>query len=386
MAGARPRRKWIVLGVFALLALFGWWFVDRQLEPERLTATVLGRLGDSLGLDITFSGTPEYAFKPEPRLQVPDLVVRDPATGKIVLRAKRLEASLPWTTIRGEGGDVVITRLELEQPVLDVDALQRWLASRPKVPFKLPTLTHGAQVTDGTVVGNGWTLEDLDLELPHLATGAPVDLAFSLRGRRDAIDLRARGKAHLDAAVAATAYTLGADVELARADKPLAGRVDSTGRLRVGEDTFALQADRLELAGKSPLPTIAGEAWVDQREQLALGFRGDLAAWPADWPALPPPLGAAKGPHPLVLLYRGATDFSDPLRLGLAVGEARMDARARVREMLAWIDAPGASPLPPLTGTVTLPRLDFEGATLRGVRAVMRDTPAVEAVPAPRSP
>jgi hypothetical protein len=316
---------------------------------------------------------------------VPDLVVRDPATGKVVLRAKRLDASLPWATVRG--GEIVITRLELEQPVLDVDALQRWLAARPKVPFKLPTLTNGAKVTGGTVVGNGWTLEDLDLDLPRLATGAPVDLDFALRGRRDAIDLRAHGKAHLDAASAATAYTLGADVELARADKPLAGRVDSAGRLRVGEETFALQADTLALEGPSPLPDIAGEAWIDQDRQLALGFRGQLATWPTDWPALPPPLGAAQGPHPLVLLYRGATDFSDPLRLGLSVGEARMDARAKVRDMLAWIDAPGASPLPPLTGTVTLPRLDFEGATLRGVRAVMRDdTPAVEAVAAPGSP
>jgi hypothetical protein len=384
MAGARPRRKWIVLGVFALLALSGWWLVQRQLEPERLTTTVLTRLGDSLDLDISFSGTPEYAFKPEPRLQVPNLVVRDPATGKVVLRARRLEASLPWATVKG--GDVVITRLDLEEPVLDVDALQRWLASRPKVPFKLPTLTQGAHVTGGTVVGNGWTLEDLDLDLPRLATGAPVDLDFALRGRRDAIDLHARGKAHLDAAAASTAYTLGADVELARAGKPLAGRVDSAGRLRVGEDAFALQADTLELAGQSPLPTIAGEAWVDQRRQLALGFRGELAAWPADWPVLPPPLGAAKGPYPLVLLYRGATDFTDPLRLGLSVGEARMDAQAKVREMLAWIDAPGASPLPPLTGTVTLPELDFEGATLRGVRAVMRDAPAVEEVAAPGSP
>jgi hypothetical protein len=384
MAGAHPRRKWIVLGVLALLAVFGWWFVDRQLEPARLTATVLKRLGDSLALDITFSGTPEYAFKPEPRLQVPDLVVRDPATGKVVLRARRLEASLPWATIKG--GDIVITRLDLDDPVLDVDALQRWLASRPKVPFELPTLTRGAQVRGGTVLGNGWRLEDVDLDLPRLASGAPVDLAFALRGRRDAIDVRARGKAHLDAASAASAYTLGADVELARADKPLVGRIDSAGRMRIRDDAFALQADTLALDGESPLPRIAGEAWVDKRAQLALGFRGELAGWPEQWPALPPPLGAAEGPHPLVLLYRGRTDFSDPLRLGLSIGPARMDAQARVREMLAWIDAPGASPLPPLTGTVTLPQLDFEGATLRGVRAVMRDTPAVEAVATPGSP
>src|SRR5688500_13268189 len=357
-AGARPRRIWIVLGVLALLALVGWWFVQRQLEPERLTTTVLTRLGDSLKLDITFEGTPEYAFKPEPRLRVPNLVVTDPATGKVVLRAKRLEASLPWATIRG--GPLVITRLDLDEPVLDVDGLQRWLAARPKVPFELPTLTRGAAIHRGTVIGNGWRLEEVELDLPRLASGEPVDLDFKLRGRRDAIDLRARGQAHLDAATAASAYTLRTAVELAREGEPLAGRIESAGRFRIGKDTFVLMGDTLAMNGESPLPTVAGEAWVDKGKQLALGFRGELAAWPDAWPALPSPIGAATGPHPLVLLYRGRTDFSDPLRVGLAVGPARMDAQARVREMLAWLEAPpGGSPLPPMTGTVTVPQIDM---------------------------
>ncbi|MGH8028904.1 MAG: hypothetical protein ACREO3_03115 [Arenimonas sp.] len=383
-AGARPRRKWIVLGVLALLVLFGWWFVDRQLEPQRLTATVLSRLGKELKLDIAFEGTPEYAFKPEPRLQVPDIVVTDPATGKVVLRAKRLDVSLPWATIRG--GDIVITRLELDHPVLDVDGLQRWLAARPEVPFKLPTLAKGARVIDGTVVGNGWTLEDLDVELPRLASGEAVDLDFSLRGKRDAVDLGARGRLHLDQALAATAYTLGADLELARETRPLAGRIDSAGRLRIGDEAFTLQADTLALHGQAPLPTLTGEAWSDKHEQLALGFRGELATWPEEWPALPPPIGAVDGPHPFIALYHGRSDFSDPLRLALAVGPAHAEVQVRVREMLAWLDAPGASPLPPLTGTVSLPQLDFEGATLRGVRVLMRDDPEIEAPSPPASP
>jgi hypothetical protein len=383
MAGVRSRRWWIFLGVLAALVAIGWWFVDRQLEPQRLTATVLSRLGDSLKLDIAFDGTPDYAFKPEPHLRVPNVVVTDPATGIVVLRAKRLEASLPWATIRG--GDIVITRLELDEPVLDVDGLQRWLAARPKAPFKLPTLTRGAKVVDGTVIGNGWKLQDLDAELPHLATGAPVDLDFELRGLRDAIDLRARGRIHLDAATAATGYALGADLELAREAKPLSGRIESAGRFRIGDEAFTLQADTLAMKGQPPLPTLDGEAWSDKHAQLALGFRGKLGGWPEQWPALPPPIGAVPGPFPVTLLYRGATDFSDPLRLAMAIGPARVDAQARVRELLAWIDKPGASPLPPLTGTATVPQLDFEGAVLKGVRAEMREDATVEA-PAPPSP
>jgi hypothetical protein len=380
MAGARSRRWWIFLGVFAALALFGWWFVDRQLQPQRLTATVLTRLGDSLKLDIAFEGTPDYAFKPEPRLRVPNVVVTDPATGIVVLRAKRLEASLPWATIRG--GDIVITRLELDEPALDVDGLQRWLAARPKAPFKLPTLTKGAAVADGTVVGNGWRLEDVDLDLPHLATGAPVDLDFALRVRRDTTDVRAKGQAHLDAAAAASAYRLAARLEMAHEPEPMEARVRSAGRYRLDDDGVALLAHSLDASTDAPLPSLAGEAWLDKHAQLALGFRGELAEWEKQWPALPPPVGAAKGPHPVVAVYRGKPDFSDPVRLGVAIGPARAQVAVRVREMLAWLDAPGASPLPPLTGTASVPELDFEGAVLKGVRAEMHEDATVEA-PAP---
>jgi hypothetical protein len=383
MAGARSRRWWIFLGVVATLALAGWWFVDRQLEPQRLTATVLARLGSTLKLDIAFDGMPAYAFEPEPSLRVPNIVVTDPATGVVVLRAKRLEASLPWATIRG--GDIVITRLELDEPVLDVDGLQRWLAARPKAPFKLPTLTKGAAIADGTVVGNGWRLEDVDLDLPRLAAGAPVDLDFALRVRRDATDVRAKGQAHLDAAAATSAYRLATQLEMAREPKPLAARVRSTGGYRLGDDGVALLARTLDVSGDAPLPSLSGEAWLDKHARLALGFRGELAAWPPAWPALPPPVGDAKGPHPVVAVYRGKPDFSDPVRLGVAIGPAQAEVAVRVREMLAWLDAPGASPLPPLTGTASVPRLDFEGAVLKGVRAVMRDDPPVEAG-APKSP
>jgi hypothetical protein len=380
MAGARSRRWWIFLGVFAALALSGWWFVDRQLEPQRLTATVLTRLGDSLKLDIAFEGTPDYAFKPEPRLRVPNVVVTDPATGIVVLRAKRLEASLPWATIRG--GDIVITRLELDEPVLDVDGLQRWLAARPKAPFKLPTLTQGAAVADGTVVGDGWRLEDVGLDLPHLATGAPVDLDFALRVRRDTTDVRAKGQAHLDAAAAASAYRLAARLEMAHEPEPMVARVRSAGRYRLDDDGIALLARSLDASTDAPLPSLAGEAWLDKHAQLAIGFRGELAEWEKQWPALPPPVGAAKGPHPVVAVYRGKPDFSDPVRLGVAIGPARAQVAVRVREMLAWLDAPGASPLPPLTGTASVPELDFEGAVLKGVRAEMHEDATVEA-PAP---
>jgi hypothetical protein len=375
---ARSRRRWIVLGVLALLLGLGWWFVDRQLEPQRLTTTVLSRLGKQFKLDFAFAGTPEYAFKPEPRLQVPNLVVTDPATGKVVLRAKRLDVSLPWATVRG--GPVVITRLQLDEPVLDVAGLKGWLAARPKAPFELPTLTKGLAVADGTVLGDGWQLRELALDLPHLAAGQPADLAYRLRFVQGDTDAHARGNAHLATAGPASDYTLVGGVALARASGPLAASHSLAGHFGKADDGFTVAADTLNLEGKPPLPRLAGVAKAVFGARFAADFTGTLASWPEGWPALPTPLNVAHGPFPLTLAYRGAPDFSDPLAVGLSMGDARLDAQARVPGMLAWLKAPPASPLPPLTGKLTLPRLDFEGITLRNVRVQMEeDAPAVEA-------
>jgi hypothetical protein len=76
--------------------------------------------------------------------------------GKVFLSAKRAEVSLPWSTITGN--EPVITRVELDAPVLDLPGLQRWLASRPPSPFKLPTLEKGVAVSGGVVNGDGWSL------------------------------------------------------------------------------------------------------------------------------------------------------------------------------------------------------------------------------------
>ena len=93
------RRGRIVLGVFALALLFGAWWVNRELEPRRLTTIVLGRLSASLKIDLRFDGLPDYALRPEPRLLIPNLVASDPGSGKEILRTEQLEVSLPWAKI-----------------------------------------------------------------------------------------------------------------------------------------------------------------------------------------------------------------------------------------------------------------------------------------------
>jgi hypothetical protein len=367
--GVRSRRRWIVFGVVVALLAFGAWLVDRQLEPQRLTATVLGRLGTALKLDIAFTGTPDYAFRPEPRLRVPNLVVTDPATGVVVLRAQRLDVSLPWSTVRG--GPVVITRLDLQQPVLDVAGVRRWIAARPKAPFTLPTLTAGLGVRDGTLLGDGWALRALALDLPRLAQDRPADATYGFRFQRAATDLHVRGRVHLAHAALASTFALDGGAALARADAPIAASFAFAGDFASTDAAFALRAERFHVAGKAPVPQLDGRLQLTSARDLRARFDGTLADWPEGWPALPPPLGEARGPFPLALRYRGAADFSAPLALGFAIDGARLGAATRVAEMMAWLDQPHASPLPPLTGHLTLPQLDMEGITLRGVRVDM---------------
>ena len=130
MAVSRRGRRWLlallVLGL--LLAVAGWW-IDRQLEPKHLTELVLKQVGESLQLDLRFDGEPDYAFEPEPRLLIPNFSARS-TDGRLFLSAKRVEISLPWSTITGD--DPVITRIELDQPVLDLPGLRHWQSQRPQ--------------------------------------------------------------------------------------------------------------------------------------------------------------------------------------------------------------------------------------------------------------
>ena len=92
------------------------------------------------------------------------------------------------------------------------------------------------------------------------------------------------------------------------------------------------------------------------------------AHWPQQWPALPLPLSASTSPLPFALDYNGAMAFSDAASLSLRRDATALDARFRLPEVLAWLDAGNhGSPLPPLVGTLSAPKVEIAGATLEGV-------------------
>src|SRR3546814_7721623 len=85
-----------------------------------------------------------------------------------LLRARRVYVSVPWSTVRSRGAQLDITRIEFDAPVLDLTALQHWLAARLPGETRMPTLSDGLQVVDGRIDGDGWRVDGLSLSLQRL--------------------------------------------------------------------------------------------------------------------------------------------------------------------------------------------------------------------------
>lgn len=382
--------------------------VHVQMEPTRLAGNVLSRLGPTLGLELTFDGEPEYSLSPEPRLVLPNFSARQPGATVPLLTAKRAEVSLPWDTITG-GDTRDITRVELQSPVLDLAALSAWRASRPDTPFELPTLTRGLEVGDGKVVAAGWSISALDVSLPELRAGEPADADIAGRFVRGTTEVAFDGELSLARAGLVSplemvlAGTLSAgDVKDVPWKMELRGELDMAstparlsavdlragGSIRAGGDDvpWTLAADAEATFGDttmltltdatfdstSPLPDLHFDGFLSLDDELHAGLGGAIPAWPEGWPTLPAPLADPR-PIAFALNYTGAADLGDPLRLRLTRDGTRLVSRLRLPEVLAWMDREGASPLPPITGTLVTPAIVIGGFTLDGVRITFDD-------------
>lgn len=364
------RRRKIVLATLVFgLAIVAWW-VNRQLEPQRLTSTVLAQASEALGLRLEFQGTPDYAFRPEPRLLVPNLVLRDPASGQVILSAKRADVSLPWATITG--GEPIITRIELDAPMLELPTLRRWLAARPPTPFKLPTLLRGVHVHDGRIRDDGYEISGFALDLPELHDRGAATLAASGRFHQGGTKLDFKTTVAVATSALESDFNFVADGSLLRAPKPLAYALKLDGHYRSDDAGFSLTATALDLDADSPLPSLRGKAQLLLAEPMQFSFAGLLRRWPKDWPALPPPVSEHATDLSARVDYRGARGLVDPIALHLEKDATVVDAHLRLQEVQDWIAAPAGSPLPPLAATAKTPTLDFDGIHLEGVEVELR--------------
>lgn len=404
--GKRRRRLPVLLVALALLAASAGWL----LQPQRSVPVLLDRIGRSLDLEIT-AGSADARLRGTPQLVVRDLVVRVPGTQTVMLRADRALLSLPWSTLRSRGADLTVQRVELDAPVLDLPAMQAWLAKRPPgAETRIPTLTDGLRIADGRVDGDGWRIDRIVVELPSLHPDRPVHA--HLRGRwLDApmaipFDLAvAITKPANDAGVAATGtisvehgdWRLPATVHLAGplhlgdggiamvpARLGVAARYEAgetrlpftlglAGPLRFDDATWVLAPAGLTLRGDGPLPSLDAHGALALGQRLAIDLAGALPRWPEAWPALPPPVSTSTSPLPFSLRYTGQPDLSDVAALSLRRDATAFDARFRLHDVLGWTQRPDGAPLPPLDGRLTSPKLAISGATLDGVEVELDD-------------
>lgn len=376
------------------------------MQPDRLARIVLGAVGDAAGLDIAFSGEARYRLRGTPLLEVHDLSVRVPGHDAPLLDAGRALVSLPWSTVRRRGaGPVVLERIELDRPVLDLPRLQAWLAERPAGDGRLPTLDRGIAVRDGRVLGDGWLLRDLQLRIPALAPDAPVrgtargtldtaspplvhfDLGLAASRPADGAGLGARGRLRLEhpdwrlpAAIAASGplrmdgdalwvapLRVGISAAFVGDGDPLPFTLGAHGPLRLRGGTATLAPATLVLHGGGPVPALQARGRAALGRALLLEFEGSMPAWPAAWPALPAPLDDPSVPVGFGIAYAGARDLGSPVFLRAHRADARAEAQARVSEVFAWMDGPSTSPLPPLRARASAPRVEVAGAVLEGV-------------------
>ena len=409
------RRRKIALLALAVVVLSGAVVLRWLLDPAWLVPRILSMAGDVLGMRITAEGASDYRLRGTPQLVARNVVARDADGDAVILRSERIFISVPWSTLRARGSDLTANRLELDAPVLDMAAFQRWQAKRPPSDTPMPTLSRGIGIVRGKILGSDWKVEALDAELPSLTPGRP--LRMHLRGRYAGGDLRApvdvyasltkpevgagvgvvgqitlegarwrlpsrinlsaklRGKQSigLDNAV------LSAQSRYVSGDTSLPFALGLAGPLLLSDKTITLQPVGVSLRGQDVMPTLDAAGGLSLADGVRIDLDGNLAGWPSAWPALPPPLGQSKSPLLFALDYDGASDLSGIAALRLQRDQTVFDGRFRLFEVMDW-SAAGAkgSPLPPLSGTLTTPRLEVSGAVLEGVELQLED-PAIPA-------
>lgn len=414
-AAVRWRRTFWIAGVAIVLAVLVA-SLTYLAQPQRATRLILGQLGATLGLEIS-AATGTLRLSGTPSLMAQDVTVRERGAARPLLQADRVRLSVPWSTIRARGKLLNIQRVELDRPVLDVAAMQHWLQQRPPGKTRLPVLTDGLEIRDGRLRGSGWAIDALNLQLPRFAPASRVSAQARGRYASGGPQVPFALALALSSAAPDAALGIAGDVAIVRADWRMPAQVVLSGRLR-SNGGMQLQRMRLSAAARyeagttrapfalgvggtlqlgattrlapaaialrasGPVPTLDAAGAIAVSKRLDLRFAGRLVQWPLEWPPLPPPLDRSSSPFPFQLDYSGEPDLRGIAALRIQRDQARFNGRFRVADLAAWIGATdNGSPLPPLDGSLTTPRIDIGGAQLQGVEVTLDDTAIPGAAP-----
>ncbi|MFT3898238.1 MAG: hypothetical protein QM719_11195 [Thermomonas sp.] len=411
----RPGRLLRLVAILAALLLAFVLVVGWLLQPQRAVGFLLSRIGAALGLEITFDDV-GYRLRGTPQLVVHGLAAREPGAKTAILHAERVLLAVPWSTLRARGADLTVERVELDAPVFDLPAFQHWQAMRPPSETRIPTLTNGLRIRDGIVVNDDWRIEKLAVDIPALhperllrmrvrgryldpPLSIPADLAIAVANPArlakggasgvagvGALDFAGEGWRVPSRATLSGPLRLGKDSVLVKPMRfGMSARYESDstrlpfalglhGPMAFNNATWRVVPMQAVLRGGGNVPDLRGRGSLSLGRQLKLHLDGAIAAWPTDWPALPPPLSGSTSPLPFALDYTGRMDLADVASLRLQRDDTRFDGRFRATDVTAWANAKArGSVLPPLSGTLSTPRIDIAGATLEGVEVELDD-------------
>lgn len=330
----RRRRRWLWLGLLPALVLLALLGARALLEPQRLSTFLLQRASQATGLQLALAQPADVGLWPDLHLELNGLTATAPGAAVPLLRAERIDAVLPWSTLHSDA--LQIRSLRLVAPQLHVDALRSWLVTRASTvaPPPLPRIDAAVEVSEGRVAGGGWSVDHLSLRLPALLPASSASLEFS------------------------------GTLRLGERVLPLAGQLYA----RPLPTQAGLRFDALQLVLRQPLALNANGSIDTGGEALTVALDGGLS-WPPEWPELPLP--ADDGALRFELGYA-----NERLALLLARGDAAIDTEWSTGELAAWRDDPAAALIPPLTGSARAERLQFDNIELRGVELKIEDDDA----------
>jgi AsmA protein len=151
------------------------------LQPERFTAMLQTQAHDA-GLQLNLAQPASPTLFPRPALDLQGITLNAQGANAPILLAARGRLALPWRTVFG--GPTVITKLEIDSPRVDLDALQAWLAALPAqprgTPPDIPRIDTGISISRGSLVrGDALLLGNVGLEAGSLTSGMPFPLGMS---------------------------------------------------------------------------------------------------------------------------------------------------------------------------------------------------------------
>lgn len=185
--GAEPmsRRLRLILLVLgslaAVVALALVLAVYLLLQPDRFTA-MLKNQAHAVGLALNLSSPASPSLFPRPALELRGITLSAEDANAPILLAARGRLALPWHTLFG--GPTVISKLQIDSPRVDLDALQAWMTALPvqtgSTPLNIPRIDTGVDISHGSLVrGNEVLLDNVTLQAGRLVSGQPFPLSLS---------------------------------------------------------------------------------------------------------------------------------------------------------------------------------------------------------------